>query len=411
MPQRMLNEAQTRAFLNSFGNPFTLTSQNLTKLFSHYRKTGTAYYTDDLLYIGPNDSPFVKEHSLTTVGTYIVNRFIVEDLKVFGYINKTFNKKIIGKLEDGIATALLEDDITIEQVYQYIDRTQFLFGGTVAHIINPSLSSAILNLPPSAKKLREKLIEENKEAIDAGDPIISHDVEVKVCDDALKTIRALNDPAMDIFDSGSGVDFYNNYKTMFVMKGAVMDNTGEYASGYKTITSNYDSGISKEDMPKIADSLPTSAYSKGVSTQDSGYSGKKYNNMYQRTRVGPRGSDCGTTFTREVEITSGNAGEYSKYYFIMEKGKPKMLTPKNIKDYIGKRVQLRTPEGCKYKEPCYCNVCIGDLPYRIDTQNIGLQFNILTGALLNANMKKFHDITIKTYAVDINNDLLRYDAW
>src|SRR5699024_4570534 len=184
----------------------------------------------------------------------------IEDLKVFGYINKTFNKKIIGKLEDGIATALLEDDITIEQVYQYIDRTQFLFGGTVAHIINPSLSSAILNLPPSAKKLREKLIEENKEAIDAGDPIISHDVEVKVCDDALKSIRALNDPAMAIFDSGSGVDFYNNYKTMFVMKGAVMDNTGEYASGYKTITSNYDSGISKEDMPKIADSLPTSAY-------------------------------------------------------------------------------------------------------------------------------------------------------
>ena len=77
MPQRMLNEAQTRAFLNSFGNPFTLTSQNLTKMFSHYRKTGTAYYTDDLLYIGPNDSPFVKEHSLTTVGTYIVNRFII----------------------------------------------------------------------------------------------------------------------------------------------------------------------------------------------------------------------------------------------------------------------------------------------------------------------------------------------
>lgn len=412
MAQRTLSAQKQKEFMEMLGEPFEITSPKITKMFAKFRKSGTAFYPDDLITIGPNDSPFVKEGTITTVGIFIANKFIFEDMKVFGYINKPLTGDLLNKIGKKIATALLEDDITIEQVYDYIDRTQWLFGGTIAHIINTSLSSTLLHLPPSAKKLRSELFAENADALANGDPRISSEVETAICDEALRAMRAVNDPAMALFDSGCGIDPYNNYKTMFVMKGAVTDNTGESKTGYKTITSDYDTGISKEDMPKTADNVVTGAYARGVSTQSGGYSAKKYNMMFQRTALGPRGSDCGTSGVEEIELTEDLANEYGgAYRFIMENGKPVMLTPKTVGKYIGKKVKLRVPAHCRYKEPCYCNVCYGDLPYRLDMTSVGLQFNIAAGAMLNASMKKFHDVRVKLYPLDIEKDLLRYKPW
>lgn len=412
MKQRSLTKDKQQELFHIFGTPFDISSQKITKLFAKFRKTGTAYYPDDLIIIGPNDSPFVKERTVTTVGIYIANKFIFEDMKIFGYINKTLTGKVLGTINKHIASALLEEDITIDQVYDFIDRCQWLFGGTLAHVINTSLSSTILNLPQPSKKLRSELFEQHKEALKNGDPRISSDVETKICDDALARMREKNDPAMALFDSGCGIDPYNNYKTMFIMKGAVTDNTGESKTGYKTITSNYDTGISKSDMPKTADNVVTGAYARGVATQDGGYSAKKYNSMFQRASLGPRGSDCGTTDVEEVLMTESVAEELGgRYRFIMENGKPVMLTPKTVGKYVGKTVKLRNPGHCKYKEPCFCNVCYGDLPYRLDMTSIGLQLNIAAGAMLNASMKKFHDVRVKLYQVDIEKDLLRYKPW
>ena len=190
------------------------------------------------------------------------------------------------------------------------------------------------------------------------------------------------------------------------MKGAIIDNTGESTTGYKIVTSNYNEGVSKEDMPIIADSLVTAAYSKGVSTQDSGTLSKKYNAVLQGIRLLPNGSDCGTTKTREQEITESNADDYL-YRYIVEKGKLVQLTQDNIKQYIGKTVNMRTPIYCKAKDPNYCSVCTGERLHRVGIKNVGLTFNIISGSLLNASMKKFHDISIKTYHVGVP-ELMKY---
>lgn len=404
---RKLTQKQTAEFYEILGDAKDLTSTKLVKLFGRSQKTGIKFNTDDILVIGPEQSKFVIPNTVTTTGIYIFNKFVLEDLEILGYVNKTLNGKTVKKIDKCLAAALMEDDIKNTDVFTYIDKTQWLFGGTLAHVINPSLSSTILTLPKKARKEREKLFKENKEALDNNDPQVGAAIGHDVTSIALEEMNKTGDPALALFDSGCGVDPYNNYRTMFVMKGPVKDNTGLSHTGYKIVRSNYDDGVTKEDMPAISDSLITGAYARGVSTQVSGYSAKKYTSRFQKSRLGPRGSDCHTKRTVDYLVTEENVEDFGKYHFIMENGKPVMITPKTARNYLGKTVKLRTPSCCTMKDPFYCNVCYGDRMYRIGIENVGNTYQTAAGSLLNASMKSFHDSTIHTKKLDIA-DWMRY---
>ena len=323
-------------------------------------------------------------------------------------MNKTIDGGMIKEISKNLSIALMEDDVTCQQVFNYIDHTQWLLGGTLAHIINTSLSSTLITLPPKAKKMREKLLKDNKAAIEANDPQVTSKIATDVTAEALADMEKTKDPAMALFDAKCGIDPYNNYRTMFVMKGPVKDNTGLSPTGYKIVTSNYNDGVTKEDMPKIADTLVTGAYARGVSTQKSGYSAKKYNSRFQRSRLGPKGSDCHTDEFELFEVTDDNINDFRMYHYIMENGAPKLITPKNAKEYLGKTVKLRTPKCCKMKEPFYCNICYGDRMYRLGIENVGNTYQIAAGSMLNESMRSFHNSTIKTVTIDIK-DWLKYE--
>lgn len=407
MAGRILTPAQQKLAFELMGDPKDFNADAVVALFAYTKKgNGIRFYPEDVITIGPAESPFVKPNSKTTLGMYIVNKFLYEDLGVLGYVNKQIDGKLNGKVDQLLADALKEGDITHEQFCNYIDRSQYLYGGPLAFIINTSLTSTVMSLPPAAKKQRAELLKEHKAELEANDPNASSKIEKAVVTTALSEMRKKNDPAMALFDSGCGVDPYNNYRTMFVMKGSVQDNTGESPTGYKVVVSNYDEGISKEDVPKIADSVVTTAYSSGVATQDSGTNAKKYNAYFQRIRIQPRGSDCGSKETLTVNLTDGNASDYI-YRYMKEGSKLVMLTPDNVKQYIGKTIQIRSGIYCKAKDPEYCSICVGDRPYRIGIRNIGLTFNIVSGSTLNASLKKKHDVSIKLYDVTVD-DVMKY---
>lgn len=405
MARVLTAEQQAEAF-RMLGDPKKFNVDVVSAMFAYHKNGGIKFYSSDIITIGPTESRFVKAGTKTNLGIYITNKYLIEDLEVFGYINKPFTGKVLGNIDSSLSKALQEGDVTREQWGTYIDRSQWFFGGPMAFIMNVSLSETVMQLPPKAKKLRKELLEEKKDDIAAGDPQASMHVEREVVSAALAEMRKTGDPSMALFDSGCGIDPYNQYKTIFVMKGAVQDNTGESSTGYKIVTSNYDEGVSKDDMAKIADSVVTSAYSSGVATQDSGTNGKKYNALFQRVRLQPRGTDCGTKDTIDVLITPDNADGYI-YRNIVDGSKIRMLTPDNIKTYHGKTVKMRTGIHCKAPDPEYCACCIGDRPYRIGIRNIGFAFMSISGSTLNASLKKKHDVSIKTYNVTLS-DVLKY---
>ena len=401
MPRDIRNTPAQTAYFEALGDLHNPTAQMFADLFAAHKDSPPKYHVDDMIIIGPEQSPFVKENSSTTCGIYLFNKFILEPLKIFGYVNKPFGKKELDALEDGISDGLMQKDLTTEQVAEFIDRLQFLLGGPLAHLINPSINPDIMTLPPQAAALKKKLLAENKAGIEANDPQTSSKIEKEVTKVAMDWMNERNDPSLSFFKSGA-IDPYNNYRTMFVMKGAVKDNTGESPTGYKIVTSEYDNGITKEDMPKIADTVVTSSYNSGVATQDSGYIGKKYNTILQRVKLLERGSDCKTPDTFQTVITNRHL-----YRYIMENGKPVCLTPEVIDKYKGKVCKLRSPLHCHAKDPYYCNICMGDRLYDIGVHNVGLTVSILSGATLNAALKTKHNVTVGTYTIK-EEDILKY---
>lgn len=401
MPRDIRNTPAQIAYFEALGDLHNPTAQLFAELFAAHKDSPPKYHVDDMIIIGPEQSPFVKENSSTTCGIYLFNKFILEPLKIFGYVNKPFGSKELGALEDGISDGLMQKDLTTEQVAEFIDRLQFLLGGPLAHLINPSINPDIMTLPPQAAALKKKLLAENKAGIEANDPQTSSKIEKEVTKVAMDWMNERNDPSLSFFKSGA-IDPYNNYRTMFVMKGAVKDNTGESPTGYKIVTSEYDNGITKEDMPKIADTVVTSSYNSGVATQDSGYMGKKYNTILQRVKLLERGSDCKTPDTFQTVITNRHL-----YRYIMENGKPVCLTPEVIDNYKGKVCKLRSPLHCHAKDPYYCNICMGDRLYDIGVHNVGLTVSILSGATLNAALKTKHNVTVGTYTIK-EEDILKY---
>ena len=401
MPRDIRNTKKNQELFEILGDMSNPTVDQFATLFARHKDAPEKYHVDDIIEIGPEQYPGVKPGSATTIGIYIVNKFLLEPLGVFGYQNVVFGKSELGNIESQIAEALMAKDITTDQVADYINRCQYLLGGPLAHIINPSISSDIMNMPPSALALKKKLLAENKEAIEANDPKVAADIEDQVVTEALRVMNAKNDPALGIFKSGA-VDPYNNMKNMFVMKGAVADPTGESPTGYKIVTSDYNDGISKEDIPKIANAVVNSSYSSGVATQDSGYMSKKYNVLGQRIQLLPKGSDCGSKDTYNVVITNRHLHRY-----IIDNGKLVNLTPENIGQYKGKVCKMRSPLHCHAKDPCYCNVCMGDRLYQIGVHNVGLTLSIMSGATMNMALKSKHDSRARFYKLT-ENDLTKY---
>ena len=79
------------------------------------------------------------------------------------------------------------------------------------------------------------------------------------------------------------------------------------------------------------------------------------------------------------------------YRNILDGTKIVQLTPDNFDMYVGKKVQMRTPNYCITRE--ICSVCLGDMSYRLKFRHIGLHVARFTNKLMNLSMKAFHDMS------------------
>ena len=201
---------------------------------------------------------------------------------------------------------------------------------------------------------------------------------------------------MDYYNSIGSFD--NNYKNMYVMKGATKD--PDPNKGYNIATSNYMEGIKKEDYSVYANSLTEGPYSRAVKTKDGGYWEKLFKSAFQHIVLDKEGSDCGTDKYITVNLTDDNIDDYM-YSYIIEGKNLIELNSKNRNKYVNKTVKFRFASMCKSKTGI-CNKCAGNLFYKLGIKNIGMATPTLASTLKNMSMSAFHDSTIKFHEIDVS---------
>lgn len=211
-----------------------------------------------------NKAPFT-----TTVGRFIFNKYFIECepelLDKIGYVNDDISKKTYGKLFDALGYDVLENNISIDTYKRFCKRTQKFM--PYVSILSPNHSDNMLTITKKINARKEKLIKENKEAFDNGDVKVVDKVSKELLEYARELMKG--DPAMDMFLSGAGGSFENNFKNMFIMRGSVQD--PDPRKSYNIITSNYIDGVSKEEYSKLANTLAAGPYSRSKKTELGGY--------------------------------------------------------------------------------------------------------------------------------------------
>lgn len=337
-----------------------------------------------------------KESIRTTLGLFLFNKLFIEEnfFPILGYIDTPVTNKVLGDIESKLSQALLEDRITTVQFIKFLDKLQF-FSFTLAALITSSMTVECIKEIPEVKKRKEELFKKNKDDIQKGDVIKAVQIETELLGMAREKLK--NDPAMDIFDSGSKASFDNNYKNISIMNGPKLDPQN---GGYRISKNNYISGIDKDDIDLAANALTVGAFSKGVGTQVGGYMTKKYLSAYQTMVLDKKGSDCGTEKYKELFLSKNNYKLFIYRYIIVGK-KLILLDNEQIQKYIGQIVKLRSPLYCISDK--ICNKCAGELFYKLGIENIGLTTTKVSSTLMNKSLKKFHDVSLKLHEVDLND--------
>lgn len=338
-----------------------------------------------------------KKAFYTTVGLWIFNKgFIEQDLfDIFQYIDEPITKKYHGKINKELSYAIMEDKISLEVLKRFEMKVQKFM--PLVSVLSASYTDKMLTISSDINKKKKELLKKYDQDIKNNDPKIMNQIEAELLDYAKDLLK--DDPSMDMFNSGARASFGNNFKNMFVSKGAIK-NPDPDKGGYDLVTSSYMDGITKEEYPAFAASLSAGPYSRAKKTETGGYWEKLFLKAFQHLKLLPQGSDCGTTKTLKVYLTEKNIDEWM-YSYIVDGSKLVELTSDNRNKYINKEVKFRFSALCQAKDGYFCNKCVGNLFYRLEMVNIGAATPQIPSKIKNLLMKKFHDSVINFSEIDI----------
>lgn len=390
--------------LNEFGKRF------LEEMFARYHDKTTNEFHDsnfeptEHIILTDKEYEFVDKKVETTLGLLFFNRFTLEKtgiIKSTGYWNEPLNSHGMEDLMDIIVGLLIGDIITAQQYGNFIDNRDKLNFWSEAPL-SASISPTLVKPMHDVNKRKDELFEQYKDELNSDDPVEQVMACSKIEKELMQMVRAnlKDDTGRNMYESGT-VNLDNNYKVINVMRGAVFNPS---TKRYDIVKSSLMEGIKKGDKPAFSNSITAGAYPSAVGTAEAGAMAKIILALLQSERVDtdPK-SDCGTKSTIPITITSKNK-RYVLFRYINENGKNVYLDFKNIKNYIGKTVDMYSPQGCLNKS--ICSKCSGKVYQNLNATNVGLLATPFTQKLLNLKLKSKHDLSVSAAVIPLEKTFL-----
>lgn len=332
-----------------------------------------------------------KNKFTTTVGIWIFNKWMIENelFDLFGYLNTNIDKKQLGNINQTLSYALMEDRIPVSVLKRYLMKTQLAM--QFVTVLSPNYTEELLTVTTKIDKKKAELIKKYQKELDEGDTVVADQIEQELIAYAKELLK--DDPAMDSFVSGARSNINNNFKNMFIWKGATRDPNPDAKKQFNIATSNYMDGIKKEEYALYSNSGIEGAYSRGKKTEHGGYLENLATMAYQDIILDEPGTDCHTNRYIEVTLTPKNVNQYIYNNIIESNGKLVELNSQNMDKYMGKKIKMRMAFLCPHEKPCAA--CAGNFYYKLGIKNVGLTLMQVFSIYKNKSMKAFHDSTVQ----------------
>lgn len=376
-----------------------ITSSKFTELFGEFNGKCRFNPYDEIIIPANSFGSEGKKNKnsfKTTVGIFIFNKYFIEKdlVHVLGYVNKELTSGVQGKINQELSYALLEDRITTNQMFTFVMKTQKMM--PFVSIISPGFTEKMLTCTKEINKKKNALLKQYAKEIEAGDEIVADRIQKELLDFARDYLG--DDESMDMYLSGARGKFSNNFKDMFIMKGAVRDPDPYAKKAFNIATSNYMDGIKPNEYTLYANSLSAGPYARSNKTAVGGYWEKLFRDGLQHLVLLEPGTDCGTKDTVEIDLSEMDIKDFM-YDYVVDNGQLVELTSDKISKYNGKKINIRFANMCEAKDGI-CNKCAGNLYYRIGVRNIGVSLTEIPSVLKNKMMKSFHDAQLTFNEMD-----------
>jgi len=337
----------------------------------------------------------------TTVGRCIYNKLISD---IFGtkipYINEQTSVKYLEKV---IAESIHKStgavtDITIPEYKRYVTLLGFL--QSLSRITTVSATPKSLTPPEGLEAFKKQLI---------NDFDTKYGIEWR----RDRTIILQYDKALKEFDNewvkGEANDgFLVSGKVKNIARGKMylgfgaeegFDTTGNEVN---LVTESLLDGYPVNDKEKLSvmyNSSRAGSYDRGHETQKGGAAAKDMLRATSSTSVtdGDCGSQEGKVILVTPEVINALTGRY-----ILVNGSTKPIG--DPKQYIGQRITVRSPLGCKTKGNKFCSRCIGDIMFNYGS--ISLAITGLSGVLLNISMQSMHGKVASSTKLNFIDDIV-----
>lgn len=336
----------------------------------------------------------------TTIGIWLFNVYFFRDdglsFLFNGYLNENVGKKGLKKVNQVLSYALVEDRISVPQLKRFLNKSQWIM--PFETILAPNHSEKMLTCTKVINKKKMELYNKYKKEIDSGNSVVAEKMEKELLAFAEEYMG--DDPSMDMFLSGGGGTYGNNFKNLYIMKGPIRDPDPNAKQEFNVALSNFCDGVSQDEYFLFANSLATGPYARGKKTETGGYWEKLAVSALQYIILDDEGTDCGTTHYIQPTLDKDNIEMYM-YSYIIEGSKLVELTSQNMDKYVGKKVKMRFSSMCKRtKNGKICSKCAGNMFYRIGFRNIGVACSSVFSTMKNKCMKSFHDGTLQMVEID-----------
>lgn len=338
----------------------------------------------------------INENMETTVGRLIANKILLE--YNFGdkinYINEQFS---ISKVEDIIADGMRTDKISVDEYLNFTDSVTYIKG--LSRIVSVSATPKNVLPPPNIDKIKKELINEfNKKY---GKDWTKDRVRIIEFKERLKEVDSewlKDDPSNNkLIDKkiknnarvkmhltfGDEVGFNKLSKDVTFVQNSLGE---EYPSDKKQLAAMFNSSRS-------------GSYDRGKETQKGGAAAKDL--LRSTSSYDIKLGDCGSKLGKTIVVNNANASSLNGRYYI-DNGNVKKI--ENGKDYIGKKLIIRSPMYCKNNDSSFCSVCCGE---SMSQQPNGINLVILkvSNTLLTSSLKTMHNSNVASLNYDLMDNL------